>query len=72
LNIDEEIKLLVEIKDILDEINIILMVLRSQRSVPTDPELPKFTRIRYNTDGLPHLEDAKRIITTSANDFMRM
>ena len=65
LDIGSEIELLVEIKDILDEINIILNILRTQTSVLSDPGLAKY-------DILSHSEDARRIIATSTADFKRM
>ena len=65
LDIGSETKLLVEIKDILDEINIILNILRAQNSVLSDPGLEQYRNSS-------HYEDARRIITTSTTDFERM
>ncbi|KAF2727552.1 hypothetical protein EJ04DRAFT_517173 [Polyplosphaeria fusca] len=65
LDIGSEITLLVEIKDILDEINIILNVLQTQNSILSEP------RLKTHED-LHHSEDARRIVATSTADFTRM
>ena len=57
--------MLVEIKDIIDEINIILNILRAQKSVLLDPALDHYRNSS-------HYEDACRIIATSTADFERM
>lgn len=72
LDIGKETKLLVEIKDILDEIKIILTILQTQRSVLLDSGLEKFALGLGGDDRLSQFEDARRIIETSTADFSRM
>lgn len=69
LDIRKETECLVEIKDIMDEINIILTILRAQKSVVGDPRLRQIAT--QETHG-SHYDDALRIVTTSIADFERM
>lgn len=65
LYIGSETELLVEIKDILDEINIVLNILRTQESILSDPDLEEHR-------SLTHAQDARRIISVGIADFERM
>lgn len=67
LDIRQETELLVEIKDILDEINIIMTVLRTQNSILLDAGSKNPVLVES-----AHFEDARRILETSTADFERM
>ncbi|KAF2106882.1 hypothetical protein BDV96DRAFT_654214 [Lophiotrema nucula] len=70
LDIRKETELLVEIKDILDEINIILSVLQIQEKLLNDDKLDEFKRGRQHPS--LHYEDARRIVSNNLIDFERM
>lgn len=71
LDIRKETELLVEIKDILDEINIILSVLETQNKLLQDGKFDEYKEQR-RPNGLSHFDDAHRIVVMNIIDFMRM
>lgn len=70
LKIDEETQLVTEIKDIMDEINIILAVLESQEKVVDD--FVKEMRFMYPPFNNEKFRDQHQSIANNIHDFQRM